>query len=138
MMRIGATIILTLIMAIPVDAPLLRVAKVVPLGFTIASWYGAKYQGRLTASGEPFDRFAATCAHPGLPFGTRLRLYNAATNRFARCRVTDRGPFCEFPGSQWFSCSQRRGLDTSEGVAELLGFREQGLARLEVALLLPD
>jgi rare lipoprotein A len=58
-----------------------------------ASWYGRQHQGRRTSSGERFDRLKYTCAHKTLPFGTRLRVTNVATQKAVVVRVSDRGPF---------------------------------------------
>lgn len=58
-----------------------------------ASWYGREFQGRRTTSGERYNRFAYTCAHKTLPFGTRLRVTNPANGKSVVVRVTDRGPF---------------------------------------------
>jgi rare lipoprotein A len=57
-----------------------------------ASWYGGAHHGRTTASGERFDMYALTAAHPSLPFGTRLRVVNLANDRVVVVRVNDRGP----------------------------------------------
>src|SRR3546814_12709991 len=48
----------------------------------LASWYGAKFHGRLTASGERYDMAALTAAHQTLPFGSRVRVTNLANSRF--------------------------------------------------------
>lgn len=59
----------------------------------VASWYGKDFHGRPTASGEPFDMYAMTCAHKHLPFGTLLRVSNASSGKEVDCTVNDRGPF---------------------------------------------
>lgn len=61
----------------------------------IASWYGADYHGRPTASGEIFNMYALTCAHREFPFGTMLRVSNPANKKTTECTVNDRGPFIE-------------------------------------------
>ncbi len=61
----------------------------------IASWYGGIFQGRLTASGEPYDTYGYTCAHKTLPFGTILDVKNLKNQKIVRVRVNDRGPFVE-------------------------------------------
>jgi rare lipoprotein A len=71
------------------------------------------------ANGQPFDQAALTVASPDLPLGACLWLFNPLTRRDIAARVTDRGPYVE-----------GRTLDVSAGVAEALGFRERGLARL--------
>jgi rare lipoprotein A len=58
-----------------------------------ASWYGRKFHGRLTASGERYDMHAMTAAHPTLPFGTIVEVTNRKNGKQVRVRITDRGPF---------------------------------------------
>ena len=58
----------------------------------MASWYGAKFHGRTTASGEPYDMNAMTAAHPSLPFGTKVRVTNLENGRAVVLRINDRGP----------------------------------------------
>ncbi len=59
----------------------------------VASWYGREFHGRPTASGEPFDMHALTCAHKTYPFGTRLNVTNRQNDKAVSCIVNDRGPF---------------------------------------------
>jgi rare lipoprotein A len=59
----------------------------------IASWYGAEFEGRPTASGEIFNPLDLSAAHPTLPFGTMLKVTNKHNNKSVRVRVNDRGPF---------------------------------------------
>src|SRR3546814_14249460 len=61
----------------------------------LASWYGAKFHGRLTASGERYDMAALNAAHQTLPFGSRVRVTNLANSRFVEAVSTDRGPRSE-------------------------------------------
>ena len=89
-----------------------------------ASWYGGKFDGRKTASGETYDMFAATAAHPWLPFGSLLRLTNLKTGHSQLVRINDRGPY-----------SNNRELDVSFVVASRLGMVERGVARLRIELL---
>jgi peptidoglycan lytic transglycosylase len=79
------------------------------------------YTDAETASGEKFDPYKMTAAHPSLPFGTRLRVTNLATGRFVTVRVNDRGPFV--PG---------RVVDVSYTAAETLGITEQGIAKVKL------
>jgi len=83
-----------------------------------ASWYGPKFDGRTTASGERFNQYAATCAHRSYRFGTRLKVTNLRNGRTATCRVNDRGP----------SVITGRSLDVSRGVAKQLGMVRSGVA----------
>jgi rare lipoprotein A len=57
-----------------------------------ASWYGAAHQGRLTASGEPYDMYRLTAAHLTLPLGTHVLVTNMKNGRSVEVRVNDRGP----------------------------------------------
>lgn len=87
-----------------------------------ASWYGRdKFQGRPTASGEPFDRTLLTCAHPTLPIGSLVKVTNLANHRSIMVRVNDRGPIV--PG---------RIVDLSYAAAHALGFRRAGIARVRL------
>ena len=90
----------------------------------LASWYGRKFHGRLTSSGEPFDMFALTAAHRELPLPTYLSVTNLDNGRETIVRVNDRGPFHE-----------QRVLDLSYGAAVKLGFSEKGTARVRMRAL---
>ncbi len=90
----------------------------------IASWYGQDYQGKPTADGEIFDRMAVTGAHPTLPMPVNVRVTNLENGRSIVVRINDRGPYVN-----------GRILDVSEHAADLLGFRQQGLARVRVTFL---
>ncbi len=59
----------------------------------LASWYGRKFHGRPTSSGEPYDMYAMTAAHPTLPIPSYARVRNPANGREIVVRVNDRGPF---------------------------------------------
>lgn len=87
----------------------------------LATWYGKRFHGKKTASGERFDRHAMTAAHPRLPMGAWLRVVNPRNGRHVHVRINDRGPV-----------SRRFILDLSEAAAERLGFRHQGAALVEV------
>ena len=89
-----------------------------------ASWYGERYQGRSTASGEPFDMNALTAAHKRLPFGTMVQVTNLANNRSLVVRINDRGPY-----------ARGRIIDVSRRGADLLGFEHQGTAKVRVRVL---
>jgi rare lipoprotein A len=88
-----------------------------------ASWYGAKFHGKETASGETFDMTELTAAHRTLPFGTRVRVTNEANGRSVVVRINDRGPF-----------GGRRVIDLSRRAAEVIGIKSKGVApvKLEV------
>ncbi len=61
----------------------------------IASWYGGKFHGRLTANGEVFNTHDLTAAHKYLPFGTIVTVTNKNNGRSVQVRINDRGPFVE-------------------------------------------
>lgn len=88
----------------------------------VASWYGPRFEGKQTASGEVFDPQALTAAHRTLPFGALLLVEYAG--RQVAARVTDRGPFID-----------GRSLDLSQGAAEALGMIEVGVAPVLVTRL---
>src|SRR5580693_2690970 len=58
----------------------------------IASWYGEQFQGKTTASGEPFGMRDYTAAHPSLPLGTFVRVTNLKNGKAVVVRINDRGP----------------------------------------------
>jgi rare lipoprotein A len=87
----------------------------------IASWYGADFHGRLTANGEIFDRAVISAAHPTLPMPVNVRVTNLDNGRSIVVRINDRGPFV-----------RGRIIDLSEQAAELLGYKDRGLARVRV------
>ncbi|HVI92524.1 MAG TPA: septal ring lytic transglycosylase RlpA family protein [Anaeromyxobacter sp.] len=90
----------------------------------LASFYGRRFHGRKTASGERYDMRGLTCAHPSAPFGARLRVTDLETGKSVVVTVTDRGPF-------------RRGriVDLSLAAARRLGMLERGVARVRVEAL---
>jgi peptidoglycan lytic transglycosylase len=88
------------------------------------SWYGPRFQGRKTASGERFNMYSATAASPTLPFGSLIRVYNPKNQASQLVRINDRGPFVD-----------GRELDVSYLVACRLGIQEQGVSRLRIELL---
>lgn len=87
----------------------------------LASYYADKFEGRPTASGEPYHADSLTAAHRSLPFGTRLRVTHLKSGRSVIVRVNDRGP-------------QRtdRIIDLSGAAARLLGMLSEGVARVKV------
>lgn len=82
-----------------------------------ASWYGPGFHGRKTASGERFNSYDMTAAHPSLPFGTKLRVVNEENGRSVVVRVNDRGPF-----------AHKRIIDLAKGPAQALGLMSSGTA----------
>jgi len=90
----------------------------------LASWYGEALHGNPTASGEPFDMYAMTAAHPRLDFGVRVEVENLANGRTVIVRINDRGPH-----------SGDRIIDLSRAAAQALGFAAAGTTQVEVRLL---
>jgi rare lipoprotein A len=89
--------------------------------YVVASWYGKKFNGKLTASGKRFDMYAMTCAHKTLKFGTKLRVTNPDTNKSVIVIVNDRGPFI-----------RGRDLDLSYAAAKKIGIVKKGVGRVKV------
>jgi rare lipoprotein A len=90
----------------------------------VASYYAHRFHGRVTASGARYDMHALTCAHPTLPFGTRLRVTDLESGRSVVVTVTDRGPF-----------AGGRIVDVSLAAAKRLGMVKRGLAKVRVERL---
>ena len=94
----------------------------------IASWYGKPFHGQATANGEIYDMNGLTAAHKTLPMPTYARVTNLDNARVITVRINDRGPFVH-----------GRIIDLSRRAAQLLGFEEQGVARVRVeAIPAPD
>jgi len=89
-----------------------------------ASWYGERFQGRPTASGEAFDMYRFTAAHKTLPFHTIVRVTEPQSNRTVVVRINDRGPFS--PG---------RVIDLSYGAAVDIGLIGPGVMPVELEVL---
>src|SRR2546423_1251913 len=84
-----ATVMSVLIGAVA-NASLTPATKRAPTGF--ATFYGPGFDGRETASGQVFDRYAMVAAHPDYPFGTRVRVTNLQNGKTADVEIIDRGP----------------------------------------------
>jgi rare lipoprotein A len=93
-----------------------------PLARGLASWYGPKFHGRRTASGERYDMHGLTAAHKTLPFGTKVRVRSVQTGKEVVVRINDRGPY-----------KRSRIIDLSLGAITALGLRHRGVT--EVVLL---
>ena len=89
-----------------------------------ATWYGGKFQGRKTASGERFDKRALTAAHKTLPFGSVVRVTNLANQRSVVVRVNDRGPY-----------GKGRVIDVSEAAARKLRMINAGVVPVTVEII---
>lgn len=88
------------------------------------SWYGPKFHGKKTASGEIFDMNKLTAAHRTLPFGTRLMVENPKTGQSVVVKVNDRGPY-----------AHRRVLDMSREAARRAGILLGGVAFMNLTIL---
>ena len=89
-----------------------------------ASWYGTKFHGKRTSSGEPYNMFKMTAAHKSLPLPSYVKVTNLENKREIIVRVNDRGPF--HPG---------RIIDLSYAAAHLLGIAQKGTAKVEVEII---
>ncbi len=110
--------------ALAVESPAPVAAAGALVGTGRASFYGERFRGRRTASGERFDPDGLTAAHRTLPFGTRLRVTHERTGQSVVVRVNDRGPF---HGS--------RVIDLSKAAARRLGMVRSGTARVRIERL---
>jgi rare lipoprotein A len=93
----------------------------------LASWYGGKFQGRHTASGEIFDTNQFTAAHKTLAFNTVVKVTNLENDKSTVVRINDRGPF--IPG---------RIIDLSRAAAAAIGLAGKGVAKVRIEVLSPD
>lgn len=91
----------------------------------IASWYGGRFDGHVTASGEIYDMYGMTACHPTLPFGTLVRVVNRRNNRSVVVRITDRGDLVH----------EGRVIDLSFGAAEELAMVNSGIAQVDIEVI---
>jgi rare lipoprotein A len=92
-----------------------------------ASWYGSYFQGKATASGEPYNMYDMTAAHMNLPLGTFVKVTNLRNGRSAVLRVNDRGPYVD-----------GRVIDVSYNAAKALDFKARGLQRVRIDVVHPE
>ena len=92
----------------------------------LASWYGKRYHGQKTSSGETYDMYAMTAAHPTLPIPSYARVTNVANGRSVVVRINDRGPFIA-----------DRIVDLSYTAAWKLGYVQAGSAEVELESIVP-
>lgn len=90
----------------------------------MASWYGDDFHNKLTANGETYDMRAITAAHRTLPLPSIVRVTNLENGKSIIARVNDRGPYVK-----------NRIIDVSQKGAELLGYRNNGIAKVKVEVL---
>ena len=114
--------------AAPASAPATAVAAAAQAATASESgkiaWYGKKFAGRKTASGEAYNPEALTMAHKTLPFGTLVKVTNPKNNKSVTLRVNDRGP----------TQSDRVG-DVSQAAARKLGMVKSGVIDAELAVV---
>ncbi len=96
-------------------------------GRGIATWYGRRYHGKPTSSGEIYDMYAMSAAHTVLPIPSYARVTNLANGKSVVVRVNDRGPFVE-----------GRIIDLSYTAAHRIGVLAGGAAMVEVETIIPD
>lgn len=89
-----------------------------------ASWYGPRFHGRRTASGQRFNQYHLTAAHKKLPLGTRAIVTNLRNGRTVEVEINDRGPYV-----------RGRVIDLSRAAAEHLGMRESGTTPVRIEVL---
>jgi len=87
----------------------------------LASWYGNRFHGRRTASGERYDMHDFTAAHKTLPFGTKVRVRSMHTGKEVVVRINDRGPY-----------THKRIIDLSQAAITALGVRHRGVSVVEL------
>src|SRR6201984_2339925 len=103
-----------------------QAGKTKPYQVGTASWYGHNFQGKPTASGEPYEMYDMTAAHLTLPMGSYVKVTNLRNGKSVVVRVNDRGPVV--PG---------RIIDLSYGAAQALQFKRRGLQRVRLDLVNP-
>lgn len=90
----------------------------------MASYYGEAFEGKPTASGEPYRSSKLTAAHRTLAFGTRVRVTNLSNDRSVIVTVNDRGPF-----------AKERIIDLSRAAAVKLDYIDKGVTRVRIEVL---
>ena len=90
----------------------------------IASWYGPKFHGKITANGEIYDQYALTAAHRTLPLPSAVKVTNLENNKSIILRINDRGPYVN-----------DRIIDLSSKAADILGLKKKGTGLVRVTIL---
>ena len=113
---------------VPASSPRGGATRILETREGLASYYGEEFQGKMTASGVRFDMNAMIAAHPSYPFGTLLRVTNLENGRSTSVRILDRGPAPSLRADGIV-------IDVSRKAAEVLGFIQQGRARVRLEVL---
>lgn len=95
-----------------------------PYQIGTASWYGQDFEGKPTASGEPYNMYDLTAAHPTLPLGTYVKVTNLRNRRAVVVRINDRGPIVD-----------GRIIDVSYSAAKVLRFHAAGVQRVRLDIV---
>ncbi len=109
---------------IPVEVEVKRESTLRTLGRGIASFYGKRFAGRLTANGERFNPQQMTAAHKTLPFGTKVLVTNPSNGKSVTVRINDRGPY-----------AHGRSIDLSRAAAKEIGLIQRGHGNVELAVV---
>jgi len=100
------------------------IAEAVEASSGVVSWYGGKFHGRKTASGERYDKNELTAAHKTLPFGTKVKVTNIRNGKSVVVEINDRGPFVK-----------SRVLDLSQAAFSEIGHTNTGVMHVEYEVL---
>lgn len=92
-----------------------------------ASWYGPRFHGKKTATGEVFDQTKMTAAHPTLPLGTKAEVTNLENDKKVEVKINDRGPYVD-----------DRVIDVSRAAAKKLDMVEEGTAQVKIETKIPE
>ena len=105
-----------------VDEIMERTATKISTG--VVSWYGDKFHGRKTASGERYDKHELTAAHKSLPFGTKVKVTNIRNGKSVVVEINDRGPY-----------AKSRVLDLSQAAFSEIGQTNTGVMQVEYEIM---
>ena len=105
-----------------VDEIMERTATKISTG--VVSWYGDKFHGRKTASGERYDKHELTAAHKSLPFGTKVKVTNIRNGKSVVVEINDRGPY-----------AKSRVLDLSQAAFSEIGHTNTGVMQVEYEII---
>lgn len=108
----------------PATKSTLAKKRIRPFQVGTASWYGSYFHGKETASGEPYNMYDLTAAHPTLPLGTFVKVTNLRNGRTVVVRVNDRGPVVD-----------GRIIDLSYGAARMLNLEHRGIQQVRLDLV---